>query len=68
MSKFIDKNVLQIEKIKLHPSYKYSFIREDMQDYMFDKLNQLINSGLIKGTFSNGAEYLIISTALSLEM
>lgn len=65
---FLKNGVLQIEKIKLHPVYKYGFIREDMQDYMFDKLTKLLDSKLIKGTFENGTEYTIVSVALNLDM
>lgn len=53
-------------KIKQHKVYQYGFIREDMQDYILDKLQLLIESKLIKGTFENGTEYTIVSTILNL--
>jgi len=64
---FLKNRKLQIQKIKSHPAYPYAFIREDMQDYMFDKLQQLIDRELITGTFTQGTEYTIISTALNLD-
>ncbi len=38
-----------------------------MQDYMLDKLQQLIDLKLIRGTFQNGTEYTIVATVLNLE-
>lgn len=63
---FFKNGKLQVQKIKQHPSYRYGYIREDMQDYMFDKLQQLIESRLIQGTLTQGTEYTIISTVLNL--
>lgn len=63
---FIKNGKLQIQKIKSHSSYQYGFIREDMQDYIFDKLQELIDKKIINGTFSQGTEFTIISTALNL--
>lgn len=66
VTNFIKNGKLQIQKIKNHPSYKYGFIREDMQDYIFDKLQELLDKRIINGTFSNGTEFTIVSTALNL--
>lgn len=63
---FLNNGKLQVEKIKNHPDYRYAFMREDMQDYMFDKLQLLIDKRIINGTLSNGIEYTIISTILNL--
>ena len=38
-------------KIKNHPGYPYAMLREEMQDYILDKLEQLIKSRVISGTF-----------------
>lgn len=38
-----------------------------MQDHLLDKLQLLIEQALIKGTFENGTEYTIVSTALNLD-
>ena len=37
-----------------------------MQEHILDKLEMLINSRIIKGTFERGTEYTIISTVLNL--
>lgn len=39
-----------------------------MQDYILDKLQLLIDSRNIKGTFENGTEYTIVSTILNMNM
>ena len=57
---------LQIQKIKNNKYYQYSFLREEVQDYILEKLQILINLQLIKGTFENGMEYLILSTILNM--
>lgn len=58
---------LQRTAIKNSPDYQYKVLREDMQDYILDKLQLLIDSRIIKGTFENGMEYKIISTILNLD-
>ncbi len=65
-SEFFKNGKLQKNKIKSHPSYQYSFLREDRQDYILDKLETLIDQRFIKGTFENGTEYTIIATVLNL--
>lgn len=64
---FFKNGRLQIQKIKAHHAYQYGYVREDMQDYMFDKLQQLINRKIIAGTMTSGMEYTIISVALNLD-
>lgn len=64
---FLKNGKLQAAKIRQHPSYQYGFIREDMQDYMFDKLDQLLESKVINGTYTQGVEYTICSVALNLD-
>lgn len=64
---FISNGKLQVQKIKKHPSYPFAFIREDMQDYMMDKLQQLIDKKIIQGTLTNGVEYTILSTVLNMD-
>lgn len=67
VTNFIKNGKLQTQKIRSHPSYQYGFIREDMQDYIFDKLQELIDKRIINGTFSNGSEFTIVATALNLK-
>lgn len=64
---FLKGGELDVQKIKSHASYPYAFMREDMQDYMFDKLQQLISKRIINGTFTQGTEYTILSTILNLD-
>lgn len=66
-TEFLKNGRLQKGKIKSHKAYQYGFLREPMQDYLLDKLQMLIEQRIIKGTFENGTEYTIISTALNLE-
>ena len=66
-TEFLKNGRLQKRKIRSHKAYQYGFLREPMQDYLLDKLQMLIEQRIIKGTFENGTEYTIISTALNLE-
>lgn len=63
---FFKYGKLQREKIKGHKCYQYGLLRDSMQDYLLDKIQQLIERNTIKGTFENGTQYTIISTALNL--
>ncbi len=65
-AEFFKNGKLKRSKIKSHPSYPYSFLREEMQEHILDKLEALIGQKLIKGTFENGMEYSIVSVALNL--
>ena len=47
--------------------YRYSVLREETQSYILDKLQMLIDSRLISGTFVNGTEYNIVATVLNLQ-
>lgn len=67
LTSFLKNKKLDVKKIKQHPSYPYGFIREDMQDYMLDKLITLLEKKLILGTFTNGTEFTILSTVLNLD-
>ena len=64
---FFKGQKLQRNKIKEHSMYQYGFLREDVQEYIFDKLQMLIDKKIIKGTFENGTEYTIIATILNLK-
>lgn len=65
-TEFFKNGKLKKSKIKSHPRYPYSFLREEMQEHILDKLEMLIRQRLIKGTFENGMEYTIVSVALNL--
>ncbi len=54
------------ERIKSHHLYPYSILRIDMQEHMLDKLQELIDKKIIKGTGHGCTDYMIIASALSL--
>lgn len=66
-TEFFKNGRVQRRKIKEHKNYKYGVLREEMQDYMLDKLQDLIDQRVIKGTFENGTEYTVISTVLNFD-
>lgn len=66
-TEFFRNGKLQRNKIKAHKAYPYGFLREAVQDHLLDKLQLLIDTGRIKGTFTNGTEYTIVSTVLNLD-
>lgn len=66
VTEFYKNGRLLRTRIKAHKSYQYGYLRENIQDYILDKLQLLIEQKVIKGTFENGTEYTIISTVLNL--
>lgn len=63
VTNFIKNKKILVDKIKSHPSYKYKFLRKEIQDYIFEKAQLLIDSKLITGANNdNGLEYLILNT------
>lgn len=63
---FFKNGRLQRRKIKENPNYAYGFLREEVQEHIFDKLQLLIESRVILGTFENGTEYTIVATILNM--
>lgn len=63
---FFKNGRLQRKKIRENPDYSYSFLRDDVQEHIFDKLQLLIESRVIRGTFENGTEYTIVATILNM--
>lgn len=64
---FLKNRKLLRDKIKGSSVYPYSIFREETQDFMLDKLQELLDSGLVKGTYSNGMEFTIIAVILNLD-
>ena len=64
---FLKNGRLQKQKIMQHKVYQYGFLRESAQEYLLDKLQQLIQQKIISGTMENGTEYTIISIALNID-
>lgn len=66
VTQFLQRGKLLKTKIKEHKAYQYGILRDEMQEYLLDRLQLLLDQKSIKGTFENGTEYTIISTALNL--
>lgn len=65
-AEFYKNGKLQKNKIKNHPKYPYGILREEMQEFMLDKLQLMIEQRLIKGIGENGTEYTVIAQVLNL--
>lgn len=65
-AEFFKNGKLQRNKIKNHPNYPYGILREDMQDFILDKLQLMIDQKLIRGIGENGTEYTVIAQVLNL--
>ena len=63
---FYKNGKLLRNKIKNHPRYPYHLLREEMQEFILDKLQLLIERKLIKGIGENGTEYTVIAQILDL--
>ena len=63
---FFKNGKVQRNVIMSNPAYKYGVLREETQSHIFDKLQQLIDSRLIAGTFVNGTEYDIVANILNM--
>lgn len=63
---FLKNGKLQRREIMNHPNYPYKIFREETQEYILDKLQELLDSGWIQGTYSTGVEYKIISVVMHL--
>lgn len=63
---FIKNRKLQRQALQNSPAYPYSLLRAEVQDFLLDKVQALLDSGLIRGTFSQGMEYKILSVAMNL--
>ena len=47
--------------------YPFGLLREEMQEHIFDKLQDMLDQRLIKGTFRNGTEYTVLATVLNMK-
>ena len=50
---FLKNGKLQRETIKNHKCYQYGYLREEMQEHILDKIQALLDSGIIEGTARN---------------
>lgn len=67
-AEFLRNGKLRRDKIMSHKCYRYGFLREEIQNHILDKLQLLIDSKIIRGTFENGMEYAIIAAVLNMNM
>lgn len=65
-AEFFRNGKLRRDKIMSHKCYRYGFLREEIQNHILDKLQLLIDSKIIRGTFENGMEYAIIAAVLNM--
>ncbi len=63
---FLRNGKLRRDEIKACREYQYGFLREEMQEHILDKIQMLLDSGVIKDGKTNGREYRILSVCLSL--
>ena len=65
-SDFYRNGKLLRDRIITHRFYNYMLIRQEMQEHMLDKLQEMLDKKVIRGTGQNGTEFMVISAALSL--
>ena len=63
---FYKNGKMQKRAMKTHPNFPYKILREEMQDFMLEKLEILIEQRLIRGIGENGTEYTVIATVLNM--
>lgn len=63
---FYKNGRLQRQAIKNHPQYPYGIIREEIQDFILNKLEILLERKMIRGIGENGTEYKVIAQILNL--
>ena len=66
-TQFLKNGKLLKNKIKEHKAYPYSILRQEMQEYLLERLQVLLDEKIIQGTYENGTEYTIIATILHLD-
>lgn len=65
--KCIKNNKLKRDEIKASRQYPFGLLREEMQEHILDKIQQMLDERTIKGTFVNGTEYTVVSTVLNMK-
>jgi hypothetical protein len=65
--KGIKNGALQRDAITGDRLYPFGLLRSEMQAHILDKLSQLLEQRLIKGTFETGVEYTVLSTVLNMK-
>ena len=65
-TQFLKNGRLQKAAIKNHKAYPYGILRGEIQDYLLDKLQTMLDQRIIPGTYQNGTEYTVVSTVFNL--
>lgn len=58
----IKRDVIQSSRM-----YPFGLLRKEMEDHVFNKLQEMLDQRVIKGTFQNGTEYTILATVLNMK-
>ncbi len=66
VTQFLQRGRLQKNKIKSHKAYPYGILRQEMQDYLLDKIQVMLDQKVVKGIYENGTEYTVLATILNL--
>ncbi|MBE6050916.1 MAG: hypothetical protein E7214_09780 [Clostridium sp.] len=67
IQKFSNGNTLSFEKLRNSREYKYSYLNEDTQRLIFDKIQELINLNWLKNTTDFNIYYVLLNTLLNLD-
>ena len=66
--RFLDRGQLRKDVILNDPAFRYRYLRPETQEYMLDKLQQLLDSRVIRGTFAgSGKEFRVIEAVLGMD-
>ena len=65
-NELIRNGKILVDVIKSSPKYKYKILRNETQEHIFNKIQLLLDSKIIKGTFTQGMEYRILNVLLDL--
>lgn len=66
MRRFFRNGKLLPDQIKAHPGYRYDYLNEDTQDYMLEKMQELMDLNWIQSNQEH-LEYTILSVLLNLD-
>lgn len=66
VTQFLKNGKLLRDKIRNHKAYPYGILRKEMQEFLLDQVQCLLDQKIIAGTWQNGTEYTVLSTALNL--
>ncbi len=65
--KGIKNEKIKRDVIKSDRQYPFGLLREEMEEHVFNKLQEMLDQRVIKGTFQNGTEFTILATILNMK-